>query len=53
MIFGHTPTTFYGEEYAGRMVKGRGWRNIDTGVALGGSPMLLRLGDEAEFYIES
>ena len=53
VIFGHTPTVFYGEEYAGRMATGRGWRNIDTGAACGGSPMLLRLEDEAEFYIES
>lgn len=52
VIFGHTPTAFYGGEYAGRMVTGRGWRNIDTGAALGGKPMLLRLGDEQEFYLE-
>ena len=53
VIFGHTPTAFYGEAYANRMLTGRGWRNIDTGVAIGRNPMLLRLGDEAEFYIES
>lgn len=52
VIFGHTPTAFYGGEYAGRMLRGKGWRNIDTGAALGGSPMLLRLEDEAEFYLE-
>lgn len=51
VIFGHTPTEFFGEEHKGRMVEGRGWRCIDTGVACGGKPMLLRLGDEKVWYL--
>lgn len=49
-IFGHTPTEFYGQEYKGRMLRTDTWLCIDTGAALGGSPMLLRLGDEKAFY---
>lgn len=51
VIFGHTPTVFYGREFQGRMLRTDTWLNIDTGAAMGNSPMLLRLGDEREFYI--
>ena len=51
VIFGHTPTQFYGEEYAGKALRTETWINIDTGAACGGSPMLLRLDDEKEFYL--
>ncbi len=51
-IVGHTPTGFYGREYIGRMVRTPTWWDIDTGAAGGGTPMLLRLDDGAEFYIE-
>ncbi len=49
-ILGHTPTGFYGREFAGRMLRTPTWCNIDTGAAGGGTPMLLRLDDGAEFY---
>ena len=49
-IFGHTPTEFFGSEYAGRMIRTDTWWCIDTGAAMGGSPMLLRLEDGREFY---
>ena len=50
VIFGHTPTYHYGEEYRGKAVKTDTWICIDTGAAAGGRPMLLRLDDMAEFY---
>ncbi len=50
VIFGHTPTELYGEEYKGRVVKTDTWICIDTGAAYGGSPMVLRLGDERVYY---
>lgn len=51
VIFGHTPTQLYGEEYAGRALHTPSWTNIDTGAAAGGNPMLLRLDDMKEFYL--
>ncbi|MBQ8159520.1 MAG: metallophosphoesterase [Clostridia bacterium] len=52
VIFGHTPTGYYGEEYQGRMLRGNGWIDIDTGAAMGGHPMLLRLNDLVPFYVD-
>lgn len=52
VIFGHTPTLLYGAEYAGKALRTDTWINIDTGAAAGGTPMLLRLDDMAEFYME-
>ena len=49
-VFGHTPTNYYGAEYAHRMLKTPTWIDIDTGAAQGWSPMLLRLDDSAPFY---
>ncbi len=51
-VFGHTPTVCYGEEYKGRAVVTDTWIDIDTGAAMGMSPMLLRLDDMKEFYIK-
>lgn len=51
VIFGHTPTQLYGEAFSGRALRTGSWINIDTGAAAGGTPMLLRLGDEKEFYL--
>lgn len=51
MIFGHTPTVFFGEEHRGRAVKTGDWICIDTGAAMGDLPMLLRLDDLKEFYL--
>ena len=50
VVFGHTPTAYYGEEYRGKAVRTDTWICIDTGAAMGGSPMLLRLDDMEEFY---
>lgn len=51
-VFGHTPTQYFGEEYRGRAVRTDTWIDIDTGTADGGAPMLLRLDDMKEFYIQ-
>lgn len=51
VIFGHTPTEYYGEIYRRRMVRTESWRCIDTGAAMGYFPMLLRLDDGKAFYI--
>lgn len=51
VVFGHTPTFLFGEEYRGKAVVTDTWRCIDTGVAFGNSPKLLRLNDGAEFYL--
>ncbi|MBE7085758.1 MAG: calcineurin [Clostridiales bacterium] len=49
-VFGHTPTWHYGAE--GKAFYTDTWIDIDTGAAGGGKPMLLRLDDMAEFYME-
>lgn len=50
VIFGHTPTELYGEEFKGCSIHTDTWICIDTGAAMGHSPMLLRLDDMKEFY---
>lgn len=50
VIFGHTPTTFYGPEYAGHAVYTDSWICIDGGAAMGNAPLLLRLDDMKEFH---
>lgn len=50
VIFGHTPTEFFGDQFQGRAVKTPSWICIDTGAAKGNSPMLLRLDDLMEIY---
>ena len=52
VILGHTPTWYYGDKYKGRMIRTKSWINIDTGVAFGLDPMLLRLDDMQAFYIK-
>lgn len=50
VIFGHTPTAYYGREYAGKPVFTDTWINIDVGAAGGMPPLLLRLDDGKQFY---
>lgn len=53
VIFGHTPTAFYSEQYKNRMIKNDSWWDIDTGAALdNGRPMLLCLNTNQEYYID-
>lgn len=51
VIFGHTPTAFFDTACNSRAYHGPGWICIDTGAAMGGKPMLLRLEDRKEFYL--
>lgn len=50
VVFGHTPTVCYGNEYLGKIVKTDTWVNVDVGVGIGQEPALLRLDDMKEFY---
>ncbi len=52
VVFGHTPTHFFDEKNKGKMLNAGSWIDIDTGAANGGHPMLLRLDDLKEFYLE-
>lgn len=52
VIFGHTPTEFFGPQYKGRWLRGHRWVCIDTGAACGGTPMLMRLDDGKAFYLD-
>lgn len=51
-VFGHTPTVYYGNEYKGRAIITETWADIDAGAACGFKPMLLRLDDMKEFYLD-
>ena len=53
MIFGHTPTYAYGEEYADKIINTGNWIDIDMGAGSGHEPVLLRLNDMKEFRLES
>ena len=50
VIFGHTPSFYYGETYRGKPVFTETWINIDTGVYAGNSPVLLCLDNQKEYY---
>ncbi len=52
VIFGHTPTQYFGDWPRGRILKTDSWICIDTGAAGGGAPALLRLDDMQEFYAQ-
>lgn len=52
VVFGHTPTVKFGEEYKGRAVKTDTWVDIDVGAGLGLTPMIFRLDDQQEFYFD-
>lgn len=52
LIFGHTPTVYYGDEYKGRAIVTDSFIDIDVGAGLGLNPMLLRLDDLKEFYFD-
>lgn len=52
VVFGHTPSVAYGNEYRGKIVKTDTWIDIDTGAGIGLAPCLLRLDDMKVFYEE-
>jgi len=49
VIFGHTPTYYYGEPYRGKPIYAPSWINIDPGVYAGNSPVLLCLDTMKEY----
>jgi serine/threonine protein phosphatase 1 len=51
-IFGHTPTVFLKESSKGRALVTETWVDIDAGCALGLDPVLLRLDDMKQFYLD-
>ncbi len=51
-VFGHTPIMYYGYP-ENRALHTETWIDIDTGAAGGNAPMLLRLDDLAEFYMDA
>ncbi len=53
VVFGHTPSVCYGNEYLGKIVKTDTWINVDVGVGIGQEPVLLRLNDMKEFYYKN
>ncbi len=50
VVFGHTPTVYYGRDFRGRALFTDTWIDVDTGASGGIPPMLLRLDDLKEFY---
>ena len=51
-VFGHTPTAYLDPDFRGRAIFTDTWIDVDSGAAFGYAPMLLRLDDLREFYIE-
>lgn len=51
VIFGHTPTAFWGDAFRGKILRTGTWICIDTGVYAGNSPALLCLDDGKEYYL--
>lgn len=52
VIFGHTPTVYYGENFKGRAIVTKTWINIDAGAGSGLNPMLFRPDDMKAFYFD-
>ncbi len=51
VIFGHTPTLKFGEQYKGKILKTDTWIDIDTGTACGYPPALLCFDTMREIYL--
>ena len=51
VIFGHTPTSHYGDEFRGKSIYTDTWINLDTGVYAGHSPVLFCLDSGKEYYL--
>lgn len=52
VVFGHTPTVYYGDEYEGKILFTDTWIDIDVGASMGIPPAILRLDDLKAFYCE-
>ena len=51
VIFGHTPTWYYGDENEGKILVTDTWIDIDVGAGGGYTPILLRLDDMEQFAL--
>ncbi len=51
-VLGHTPTLYYSQMYEKHALKTQTWIDIDVGAAGGYAPMVLRLDDMQEFYMD-
>lgn len=51
VVFGHTPTVYYGNEFAGKILKTDTWIDIDAGAGCGFKPALLCLDTLNEYYL--
>ena len=51
-VLGHTPTLYYSDQLKGRAFATDTWIDIDVGAAIGIAPMILRLDDLQEFYMD-
>ncbi len=51
VVFGHTPTWAYGDEYEGSIIITDTWIDIDAGAGKGLPPVLLRLDDMTQFML--
>lgn len=51
VVFGHTPTWYYGDEYEDKPLFTDTWIDIDAGAAGGRPPVMLRLDDMAQFTL--
>lgn len=52
VVFGHTPTVYYADEYKGKILFTDSWIDVDVGTGLGLPPAILRLDDMKTFYCE-
>lgn len=52
VVFGHTPTVYYGDEHKGKILFTDTWIDIDVGAGLGSPPAILRLDDMKTFYCD-
>lgn len=52
VVFGHTPTVYYGDEHKGKMLFTDTWIDIDVGAGLGLPPAILRLDDMKTYLTE-
>ncbi len=53
MIFGHTPTNCYGEDYMGKVLFAPDFIDVDTGSGHGGTPSVLCLENMNCYYYKS
>lgn len=50
VIFGHTPTVYFGSKFKGKILRTKTWIDIDIDI-LNNQPVLLKLDDLNEYYL--